>query len=65
MIILWLITAWSILLMSPKGWLGMGIGGMSSNHEYGSKKSISGILKKSATIAGTGFVIICLLYPFL
>ncbi|NOZ44832.1 MAG: hypothetical protein GXP45_06955 [bacterium] len=30
----------SVLLMSPKGGLGMGIGGAGNSGEYGSKKSL-------------------------
>jgi preprotein translocase subunit SecG len=30
----------SVLLMTPKGGLGFGVGGMSTSNEYGSKKSV-------------------------
>lgn len=54
----------SILLMSPKGGVGMGIGGMSGANEYGSKKSLETKLKKVAVVAGVIFVVIALILPY-
>ncbi len=55
----------SVLLMSPKGWLGFGIGGAGGSNEYGSKKSIEFTLKRVAMISGIAFVIIALAIPLL
>ncbi|MCX6822640.1 MAG: preprotein translocase subunit SecG [candidate division SR1 bacterium] len=54
----------SVLLMSPKGGIGLGIGGMSGANEYGSKKSLETKLKKVAVVAGVLFVIIALVLPY-
>ena len=54
----------SILLMSPKWGIGLGIGGMSGANEYGSKKSLETKLKKVAVVAGVIFVIIALVLPY-
>ena len=54
----------STLLMSPKGWIGMGIWGIAGGNEYGSKKSLEGKVKKIATIAGIIFVVASLLLPY-
>lgn len=54
----------SVMLMSPKGGLGLGIGGVSSSNEYGSKKSIESTLKKVALVTGIIFVAIVLYLPY-
>jgi len=54
----------SILLMSPKWGIGLGIGGMSGANEYGSKKSLETKLKKVAVVTGVLFVIIALILPY-
>ncbi len=54
----------SVMLMSPKGGLGLGIGGISSNNEYGSKKSIESTLKKVALVAGIIFIAVVLYLPY-
>lgn len=55
----------SVMLMSPKGGLGLGIGGASSsNNEYGSKKSIESTLKKVALVTGIIFVAVVLYLPY-
>ena len=57
--------ALTVLLMSPKGWLGLGIGGMgNAGSEYGSKKSLEGKLKNIAILAGLVFVISSLILPY-
>lgn len=55
---------WSALLMSPKGWIGMGIWWMAAWNEYGSKKSLEGKVKKIATIAWVVFIVTSLLLPY-
>jgi protein translocase SecG subunit len=55
----------SVLLMSPKGWLGFGIGGAGGSNEYGSKKSIEFTLKRVAMIAGIAFVVVATAIPLL
>lgn len=57
--------ATSVMLMSPKWWLGFGLGGMSSTNEYGSKKSLEHYVKRVAYISGAIFIVVCLLYPYL
>lgn len=54
----------SVMLMSPKGGLGLGIGGVSSSNEYGSKKSIESTLKKVALVTGIIFAAIVLYLPY-
>jgi len=55
---------WSVLLMSPKGWLWLGIGGMAGGNEYGSKKTLENKLKKVALISGIIFLLISLILPY-
>lgn len=64
LIISGIILTATILLMSPKGGIGFGIGGMNSNNEYGSKKSLEWRLKKIATIVGIIFVVASLFLPY-
>lgn len=54
----------SVMLMSPKGGLGLGIGGVSGTNEYGSKKSIESTLKKVALVTGIIFVAVVLYLPY-
>ena len=54
----------SVLLMSPKGGLGLGIGGMAGGNEYGSKKTLENKLKKAALFAGIIFLVISLILPY-
>ena len=55
----------SILLMTPKWGIWFGIGGMATTNEYGSKKSVETILKKTAIVSITLFTISALIYPYL
>ena len=65
MVVLWCVFITSVLLMSPKWWIWLGIGGASAGwNEYGSKKSIEWKLKLVAMISGILFVIACLFLPF-
>lgn len=54
----------SVLLMSPKGWLWLGIGGMSGGNEYWSKKTLENKLKKVALVAGIVFLFCSLILPY-
>lgn len=54
----------SVLLMSPKGWLGLGIGWMAGGNEYGSKKTLENKLKKVAVVSGVVFLLIALILPY-
>ena len=54
----------SVLMMSAKGGLGMGIGGASGTGDYGSKKSIETKLKKTATISFVVFMAIVIFLPY-
>lgn len=50
--------------MSPKGWLGMGIGGASGAGDYGSKKSVEGTLKKTAMVSLAIFMACVVFLPY-
>lgn len=54
----------SVLLMSPKWWLWLGLGWMSNAGEYGSKKTIEWTLKKVALVTSIVFVISALILPY-
>ena len=55
----------SVLLMSPKGGIGLGLGGWAnSSNEYGSKKSLEGKVKKVALAAALVFVLVSLILPY-
>lgn len=54
----------SVLLMSPKGGLGLGIGWMAGGNEYGSKKTLENKLKKVAVVSGVVFLLIALILPY-
>jgi len=60
-----IIFIWSVMFMSPKGGLGVGLGGMSGGGEYGSKKSVENTLKKAAVISAIIFVVVAVSYPYL
>jgi len=64
MIVAGIVFVWSVLLMSPKWGIGLGIGGASGANEYGSKKSLESKLKKVAIIAGILFVVIAVILPY-
>lgn len=65
LVVLWIIFMVSVLLMSPKGWIGLWIGGASAGwNEYWSKKSIEGKLKVIALISAILFVGACIFLPF-
>lgn len=55
---------WSVLLMSPKGGIWLGIGGFSGWNEYGSKKSLEWRIKKIALITAIIFVLVSLILPY-
>ncbi|MEI6425999.1 MAG: preprotein translocase subunit SecG [Candidatus Absconditabacteria bacterium] len=54
----------SVLLMSPKGGIGLGIGGFGGGNEYGSKKSLEGKIKYVAIIAAVIFLISSIILPY-
>ena len=54
----------SVLLMTPKWWLGMGIGGASGGGDYWSKKSVEWTLKKTAIISLAIFMACALFLPY-
>jgi len=62
--IAWIVLIVSVLLMSPKWWLGMGIGWLSGGSDYGSKKSLEWKLKNVAVAAWVAFLIISLFLPY-
>lgn len=64
LIISWIIFVGSVLLMSPKWWLGSAIGGLGWGDEYGSKKSMEWKLKKIALATSIIFVAISLILPY-
>lgn len=55
----------SVLLMSPKGGLGMGIWWASGSGDYGSKKSVEGALKKTAIISLIIFMLCVIFLPYI
>lgn len=65
MVILWCVFMASVLMMSPKWWIGMWIWGFSAWwNEYGSKKSIEWKLKIVAMVSWILFVLVCAFMPF-
>lgn len=54
-----------VMLMSPKGGLGMGLAGMAGNSEYGSKKSLEHTLKRTAYITIVLFIISSIALPYI
>lgn len=64
MIASWTIFIITVLLMSPKGWLWLGIGWLGNSNEYGSKKSLEGKLKNIAILSGLVFVITSIILPY-
>lgn len=65
LILSWILFIWSVMFMSPKGWLGVWLGGMAGWGEYGSKKSVENTLKKTAVVAAIVFVVVALSYPYI
>ncbi|MCF7835334.1 preprotein translocase subunit SecG [Candidatus Gracilibacteria bacterium] len=65
MVVSGIIFIGSVLLMSPKGGLGMGIGGISGSNEFGSKKAMEGKLKQVAVASGLVFAIVSLILPYM
>jgi len=64
LILAWITFIGSVLLMSPKGWLGLWIGWMAGGNEYGSKKTLENKLKKVAVASGVAFLIVSLILPY-
>ena len=65
MVILGCVFMACVLMMSPKGWIGMWLWWFSAWwNEYGSKKSIEWKLKIIATVTGILFVCVCAALPF-
>lgn len=64
MILVGIVFITSVLLMSPKGWLGAAIGGIGWGDEYGSKKSLEWKLKKIAIVTSIVFWVIVLILPY-
>jgi protein translocase SecG subunit len=55
----------AVMLMTPKGGLGLGIWWAAGSNEYGSKKSIEVTLKRTALVAGILFCICALFLPYI
>lgn len=53
-----------VMLMSPKGGLGMGLAGMAGSSEYGSKKSLEHTLKRTAYVTVVLFVASSIALPY-
>jgi len=64
MILSWIVFTTSVLLMSPKGGLGMGIGGASGSWDYGSQKSVEWKLKYLAIVTSIIFVATAITLPY-
>jgi len=65
MILSGIIFIGSVLLMSPKGGIGLGIGGFAGGNEYGSKKSLEGKIKYVAIGAASIFVLTSIILPYI
>ena len=65
MIIVGVIFTWSVLMMSPKWWIGMWIWWMSGWNEYWSKKSLETKFKKIALVSWIIFVLLVLVMPYI
>jgi hypothetical protein len=64
-VVLWCVFMACVLMMSPKWWIWLWIGGASAwGNEYWSKKSIEWKLKIIAMIAWILFLWICVFLPF-
>lgn len=60
-----ILFVWSVLMMSPKGWLGAGIAWFGwASGDYGSKKSVETTLKKVAIVTSIIFVAVSILLPY-
>jgi len=64
LVLAWITFVTSVLLMSPKGWLGLWIGWMAWGNEYGSKKTLENKFKKAALISGILFFLASLILPY-
>lgn len=64
LVLAWIAFIGSVLLMSPKGWLGLWIGGMAWGNEYGSKKTLENKLKIVAMVSGIIFLLASLILPY-
>jgi hypothetical protein len=65
LVMLWCVFMACVLMMSPKWWIWLWIGGFSAWwNEYWSKKSIEWKLKLVAMITWILFVLICAFMPF-
>lgn len=65
LVVLWCVFMGCVLMMSPKWWIGLGIGWFSAwGNEYWSKKSMEWKLKIIATVTAILFVGVCLFIPF-
>ena len=65
LVVLWCVFMACVLMMSPKWWIWLWIGGFSAGwNEYWSKKSIEWKLKLVAMITWFLFVCVCAFMPF-
>lgn len=64
MLVSWIILVWSIVLMSPKGWIWLWIWWASGGNEYWSKKSLEWKLKNTAVVCAVIFVICSIILPY-
>lgn len=53
-----------VMLMTPKGWLWLWMGGMANTWEYGSQKSLEVSLKRIAFWSGLVFLVVTVILPF-
>ncbi len=65
MVIAGIVFAGSVMLMSPKGGLGVALGGAGSSNEYGSKKSLESTLKTSAIVGLVIFLATAVVLPYI
>lgn len=65
LILSWIVFVWSVLLMSPKWWLGMWIWWISWSNEYWSKKAMEWKLKQVAVASWIVFALVSLILPYM
>jgi protein translocase SecG subunit len=65
MLISGIVFSGCILLMAPKGGLGVAIGGAGAANDYGSKKSFESTLKRTALVSVIVFLVTVLLLPYI
>lgn len=64
LVLAWIAFVTSVLLMSPKGGMGLWIGWMAGWNEYGSKKTLETKFKKVALVSAILFIVVSVILPY-